>query len=297
MTQQLNIFIGWSRKPQGLAVAKALKYWIEESFENCAAFVSETDIDVGSRWNDSLVRQLNNSDLAIVCITPDNVQNVGTGGRLAEFCSPWLIFEAGYLARSPARDNIIPFSFGPAQVPDPLRQYQGLQANRAGCVGLIACIGKAVGGKLPATRPHDELFNRFCQNLRVVPDVTQEQRQQMPDVFPANTPPLPPMRGSPKCILVPMLGGVLKEIPTPYPWPDDNPLEGAEKRADMPIEQLEICRLLLAIMARETDNDDIEAVCHRQISSVAEMIADKANQGPPMVAERRSLAARVFGYS
>ena len=65
----------------------------------------------------------------------------------------------------------------------------------------------------------------------------------------------------------------------------------------MPIEQLEICRLLLAIMARETDNDDIEAVCHRQISSVAEMIADKANQGPPMVAERRSLAARVFGYS
>ena len=49
--------------------------------------MSDTDIEKGARWENEISLRLAESDLGIICLTPDNLEE------------PWVLFEAGALAK------------------------------------------------------------------------------------------------------------------------------------------------------------------------------------------------------
>jgi hypothetical protein len=82
----MKVFISWSGA-LSRALAVELREWLPMVVQQVDAWISTRDIDPGQRWALVLGQELEKSDFAIVCLTPDNRQ------------SPWLLFEAGAVAR------------------------------------------------------------------------------------------------------------------------------------------------------------------------------------------------------
>ena len=59
-------------------------------------WLSQADIGVGERWANEVARELDAPNFGIICITRKNVG------------SPWVVFEAGALAKSMQRSRVIP---------------------------------------------------------------------------------------------------------------------------------------------------------------------------------------------
>ena len=86
------VFISWSgRKAE--AVGGGLKRWLAELFEQDIAWMSKQDIDVGMRSHPEMDRALEGIDFGIICCTCVSV------------ASPWVLFEAGAIAKDAARSR------------------------------------------------------------------------------------------------------------------------------------------------------------------------------------------------
>ena len=122
---RLNLTISWS-KERSLAVAKALRAWLPGVTQGVDFWISDEDIEGGTRWTEELAAQLESSRFGIVCVTPENVH------------SPWVLFEAGALSKL-HKSRVAPYLFGlePSHVAAPLGQFQGLKADRAGTRQLL----------------------------------------------------------------------------------------------------------------------------------------------------------------
>lgn len=77
-------------------------------------WMSEEDVGSGARWNDAIAKALEETDFAIVCVTPENQH------------APWLILEAGAIAKSLEVAHVVPLCIGlePSQVKGPLEAFQ-----------------------------------------------------------------------------------------------------------------------------------------------------------------------------
>src|SRR5215207_7472598 len=81
----MNVLLSWSGKVSQ-EFATFLRDWLPGVLPGCTPWVSSEDIQKGKRWADELHEQLKKCTVALLCITPDNVQ------------SPWLYYEAGVVA-------------------------------------------------------------------------------------------------------------------------------------------------------------------------------------------------------
>jgi hypothetical protein len=84
--EKLKIFISWSG-PRSLAVAEAQRDWLPNVFQMVEPWISAGDIDKGAKWRQAITGELEKSDFGLICLTPENL------------ASPWLLFEAGSLAK------------------------------------------------------------------------------------------------------------------------------------------------------------------------------------------------------
>ena len=80
------VFIGWSGD-RSKKLAVALRESLKNVFEDLDVWMSESEIEVGSLWIEKLNRALNSSSFGVLCLTPENLN------------APWLLFEAGSLAK------------------------------------------------------------------------------------------------------------------------------------------------------------------------------------------------------
>jgi len=87
----MSVFICWSGA-RSHAVAKAVRTLLKE-MEVGEAFVSD-HIDKGAAWFASILDELQQAKVGIVCLTSENLR------------SPWMHFEAGALARGLASSRI-----------------------------------------------------------------------------------------------------------------------------------------------------------------------------------------------
>lgn len=181
----MKIFISWSGSRSNL-IAIALKTWIENVFQNVEAFISQSDIEPGSRWAERLNEELKLSNYGIVCLTPENLH------------ADWILFEAGALSKQ-VNSRLTPllFELKEGDVSTPLSQFQCLVANEEGVKKLVKSINKSLErplspekldsafdvwrGKiladikaipieytkpLPAPRPERELIEEILQYIR-----------------------------------------------------------------------------------------------------------------------------------
>lgn len=100
MPEELKIFVSWSGA-QSKEIALALKSLLMDVSDLFRPFVSDRDIESGSRGLNVVAEELQGTRLGIVVVTADN------------HMKPWLNFEAGALSKTlDPNTRVIPLLFG-----------------------------------------------------------------------------------------------------------------------------------------------------------------------------------------
>src|SRR5437879_13172271 len=87
MNDRYNIFISWSGQRSKWA-ADALRDWLPLVLQAAKPWMSEADIDKGSRGLDEVGRALEGMKIGIICLTPENLN------------ARWILYEAGALSKT-----------------------------------------------------------------------------------------------------------------------------------------------------------------------------------------------------
>ena len=95
----MKLFISWSGETSK-SIAEVLSKWIKQVIQAVEPFYSADQISKGEYWREKLDKQLADSELAIICLTKDNL------------ASPWMMFEAGALSSNKSKSKVIPLLFG-----------------------------------------------------------------------------------------------------------------------------------------------------------------------------------------
>lgn len=136
-------------------MAVALKSLLDDVFPTARkAFISE-HIDPGVHWSKRLGAELEKSQFGILCLTVDNYQ------------APWLLFEAGALAKKFAASRVVPYlidTLPPAAENSPILQFQSIHANREGTFRLIDSINR-IREYPSSTNSLVELFDQWWGDM------------------------------------------------------------------------------------------------------------------------------------
>jgi hypothetical protein len=148
----LKVFISWSGQ-RSQAVAEALRDWLPLVIQKLHGnvWLSSKDITPGSRWSQTLEKELESTHFGILCLTPENRT------------SHYLHFEAGALAKQVEKSSLVPYllDMTPSQVEEPLASFQWVHASPEGTLALLNSIRKALGEEAPA----EELMKRSFEAL------------------------------------------------------------------------------------------------------------------------------------
>jgi hypothetical protein len=128
----MKVFISWSG-PRSQALAQALRDWLPLVLHYVEPWLSESDIAAGERWAQSVAKQLETSNFGIICVTRENVG------------APWILFEAGSLAKSLEGSRVIPLllDLDFAEISGPLAQFQAKKADKDGVAEVVSGVNRA----------------------------------------------------------------------------------------------------------------------------------------------------------
>jgi hypothetical protein len=129
----MRIFTSWSGD-RSKAAALGLKSLLQDLFEETVQVFVSDHITPGEAWAQRLGTELEQSEFGILCLTRDNWQ------------SPWLLFEAGAIAKKFASSRVVPYlidELPPASDRSPIAQFQHVRADREGTYRLVECINVA----------------------------------------------------------------------------------------------------------------------------------------------------------
>ncbi len=138
MGDRHNIFISWSGQRSEWA-AEALRDWLPLVLQAAKPWMSEADIDKGSRGLDEVGRALEGMKIGIICLTPENLD------------ARWILYEAGALSKTlDAKTRLCTFLLAGLQsqnVQAPLGMFQATKAEKEDTRKLVQTINKALDGE------------------------------------------------------------------------------------------------------------------------------------------------------
>lgn len=120
-----------------------------------------------------MAKELEVSGFGIICITRDNVQ------------MPWVLFEAGALAKSLADSRVIPLllDLDFRDITGPLAQFQAKKVEQSGLEEVIRSINKAAPEPEPEARTtslFEALWPKFAEKIERIPDDEASARRARP---------------------------------------------------------------------------------------------------------------------
>jgi len=156
VSKTFNLFISWSGERSGI-VARFLRGWIQTVVQAARPWMSETDIEKGSRGLDEIVKALAGIKVGITCVTPENQQQ------------PWILFEAGALSKSiDDKARLCTYLLGglqPQDVKPPLGMFQAAKAEKEDTRKLVHAINSAVSDDPVPKENLDALFDAMWPKL------------------------------------------------------------------------------------------------------------------------------------
>lgn len=125
----MKVFISWSGKASQ-QVATCLADWMQRTIQAVRPWVSTRDLEAGASWPESIGKELAATDVGVLCVTRSNMS------------SPWLLFEAGALAKATDRSRVVPYRLGvrAEDVRPPLGLLQGVDADKDGTWRLLEML-------------------------------------------------------------------------------------------------------------------------------------------------------------
>jgi hypothetical protein len=168
---KMKVFISWSGE-RSQALALALKKWIQLVLHYAEPWVSDVDIAAGERWAQVVAKELEACHFGIICVTPENMT------------SPWVLFEAGALAKS-MQGKVIPvlFDLEFSDVSGPLSQFQAKKISKAGLGEIILSINQTAEKRDPEERVKemiDALWPKFEVLAESIPDEAPSAKHMRP---------------------------------------------------------------------------------------------------------------------
>jgi hypothetical protein len=132
---EYNVFISWSGERSRYA-ATALHEWIPMLIQAAVPFMSEKDIDKGSRALNEIASALDGIKIGVCVLTPENLNAI------------WLLYEAGALTKTvDDATKLCTFLLGglrPEDVKGPLGMFQATKPEKEDIRKLIRTINKAI---------------------------------------------------------------------------------------------------------------------------------------------------------
>ncbi len=115
----MKVFITWSGT-RSRAIAKCIRDWLPRVIQSIDPFYSPEHIEKGSAWLAVLMDELAETDVGILCLTPEN------------HTKPWVAFEAGAMNQKVGA-GFVPLLFGldPSSIAGPLANFQGVNFSRS----------------------------------------------------------------------------------------------------------------------------------------------------------------------
>ena len=135
----MRVFLSWSGT-RSYEVANALRDWLPQVLQAVEPWLSSDEIRAGSRWSIEPADALSSSELAIVCVTPENIE------------STWLSFEAGVATKQQVW--IVPYllDLSLADLKGPFAQFQAAMASRDDTRRLVQLINSRLTPPVEASR-------------------------------------------------------------------------------------------------------------------------------------------------
>lgn len=146
----MKVFLSWSGE-RSKAVAELLDDWIQCVLQAVRPWMSARDIDRGSLWFTEISDQLKEVSTGIVCLTKENRDR------------PWILFEAGALARGLSSQRVMTFlvDLSPNDITDPLAQFNHTLPDKAGLRSLVTSINGRLGELAISTRILENVFETY----------------------------------------------------------------------------------------------------------------------------------------
>lgn len=150
----MKLFISWSGD-DSRELASVLRDWIPSVIQAAQPYFSPNDVDKGTRWSSEIARELDESDVGIVCITRNNLEK------------PWLMFEAGALSKSVEKSNLCPILFGvdDSDLSGPLTHFQATRFKKSEIRALIEVINDKCGEAKLADAVLNDVFDMWWPRL------------------------------------------------------------------------------------------------------------------------------------
>jgi hypothetical protein len=169
---QMKVFISWSGE-RSHALATALHDWMPLVLHYVEPWLSQADIEAGQRWADQVAKELEASNFGILCITRENVG------------SPWVLFEAGALAKSMQGSRVIPLLLDLEfqDITGPLAQFQAKKVERTGLFDIVQSLNQLAPHAVPDDRVKqlfDALWPELEKKVTSIPKVSTPAKHARP---------------------------------------------------------------------------------------------------------------------
>jgi hypothetical protein len=137
----MKVFISWSGE-RSKALSQALREWLPLVLHFVEPWLSQSDIEAGERWILEVSKELESSNFGIICVSKENI------------ASPWILFEAGALAKSMSEGRVIPLllDIDFKDIAGPLAQFQAKKVDKVGLNELVVSINNLGQGAVPESR-------------------------------------------------------------------------------------------------------------------------------------------------
>jgi hypothetical protein len=147
------VFVSWSGE-RSRVLAQALHGWLPLVLHYVKPWLSDADVSAGDRWATVVAKELETSNFGVICVTPENLN------------SPWVLFEAGALAKAMQGSKVIPLLFNLefSDISGPLAQFQAKKCDREGVSEVITSINKSSDSGVPDDRK-SQLFSALWPEL------------------------------------------------------------------------------------------------------------------------------------
>lgn len=129
-----KVFISWSGS-LSKRVAESLREWLPNVLQHVKPYFTPDDIEKGSKWDNEISKELEESHIGIICVTRENVDR------------PWVLFEAGALSKNISKSNVCPIfiDLGSTDTKGPLSRFQATLINEKDFKRLLSTINNVSG--------------------------------------------------------------------------------------------------------------------------------------------------------
>lgn len=168
----MKVFISWSGD-RSHALADALHDWMPLVLHYVEPWLSQADIEAGQRWADQVAKELEACNFGILCVTRENVD------------SPWVLFEAGALAKSMQGSRVIPLLLGLEfrDITGPLAQFQAKKIDRTGLFEVVQSLNQSSQHPVPearVTQLFDALWPELEKKVAAIPNLVSPAKHARP---------------------------------------------------------------------------------------------------------------------